>query len=109
MPMSEFAGALTQRVELWTRPNIRSVAGASTDEMVKLGDCLAAVSIAGAGEEHEAMALSAMPRFRVIVRRQAGFGIGMQMRWRDRRLIIRRVDDDPNLPDRLTLYCEEQR
>lgn len=71
--------------------------------------CLAEIVAEGAGAADEAMSVSAMPRYRVTVRRQGEFSVDQQIRWRERRLLVRQIVDDPKLPDRLVLRCEEQR
>lgn len=107
--MSEFAGRLTQRVELWARSSFRSETGVSSEEMSLMLSCLAEIVAEGAGAADEAMSVSAMPRYRVTVRRQGEFSVDQQIRWRGRRLLVRQIVDDPKLPDRLVLRCEEQR
>lgn len=107
--MSEFAGSLTQRIELWKRSQDRLETGASSEEMSQVLSCLAAIVAEGSGAPDEAMSVSAMPRYRVTVRRQSAFTIDQQVRWRGRQLIVRQIVDDPLLPDRLVLRCEEQR
>jgi len=72
-------------------------------------NCLADIVAEGAGAADEAMSVSAMPRYRVTVRRQSEFAVDQQIRWRGRRLLIWQIVDDPKLPDRLVLRCEEQR
>lgn len=109
VPVSEFAGSLTQRIELWARSQVRLETGASSEEMRLLLNCLANIVAEGAGAADEAMSLSAMPRYRVTVRKQPDFAIDQQVRWQGRRLVIRQIVDDPRLPDRLVLRCEEQR
>nr|WP_245197967.1 head-tail adaptor protein [Sphingomonas kaistensis] len=109
MPVSEFAGSLTQRIELWERSQDRLATGASSETLSMVLSCLAAIVAEGAGAANEAMSVSAMPRFKVTVRRQSEFAIDQQVRWRGRRLVVRQIVDDPMLPDRLVLRCEEQR
>lgn len=107
--MSEFAGKLTQRIELWARSQARLENGVSSEEMSFSLTCLAGIAAEGAAAADEAMSVSAMPRYRVTVRRQDDFSVDQQVRWRGRRLIIRQIVDNPILPDRLVLRCEEQR
>lgn len=109
MPMKEFAGSLNQRIELWERSPERLETGSSSEEMRLVLSCRAAIAAEGAGAAAEAMSVSAMPRFRVTIRRQSNFTVDQQVRWRDRKLLVRQVLDDPLLPDRLLLRCEEQR
>lgn len=107
--MKEFAGTLCERIELWERSPERLPSGASSAELNLKLRCRAAVMADGAGAASEAMAISAMPRFRVTIRQQAEVAIDQQVRWRGRRLVVRQIVDDPMLPDRLVLRCEEQR
>jgi head-tail adaptor len=55
------------------------------------------------------MALSAMPKHRVTIRRRQGVVIDQRIRWGQRTLMIRQLLDDPRYPDRLVLRCEETR
>ncbi|WP_426267869.1 phage head completion protein [Sphingomonas sp. LHG3443-2] len=107
--MSEFAGSLTQRIELWERSQARLMTGASSEEMNLVLSCRASIVAEGSGAPDEAMSVSAMPRYRITVRKLADFTIDQQVRWRGRRLMVRQIVDDPMLPDRLVLRCEEQR
>jgi hypothetical protein len=50
-----------------------------------------------------------MPRYRVTVRKRPEFAIDQQVRWGGARLLVRQIVDNPLLPDRLVLRCEEQR
>ena len=83
--------------------------GASMTKPVAVARCLAAVVPEGAGAEAEGQALSAMARFRVIIRVRDGIEVGQRVQWRQRLLNIRQRIDDPGLPDRITLRCEEIR
>lgn len=107
--MNEFAGRLTSRLELFARSDERSASGASSAEWHVIDRCLARVEAEGAGLPIEAMAVSAMSRFRVTVRKGPAFAIDRQLGWAGRRLAIRQLIDDPQLPDRLVLRCEEVR
>jgi len=55
------------------------------------------------------MALSAMNRFRVVIRVRDGVAVGQRIRWGERVLAIRQRIDDPLKRDRITLRCEEVR
>ncbi len=107
--MSEFAGSLTERVEFWEHLPMRSAAGASSSEFRFKFSCRAAIVAEGVGAASEAMALSAMARFRVAIRPQPELKFDQQLRWRGKRLLIQQILDDPRHPDRLTIRCEEQR
>lgn len=107
--MSEFAGLLNQKIELWERSPVRLPTGASADGFAFLLSCPAAIAAEGAGPESEAMSLSALPRYRITIRVDPAVAVGQQVRWRGLRLIVWQVIADPLRPDRLVLRCEEQR
>lgn len=107
--MTEFAGSLQHRIEIWKRSEERLATGASVEKFHFVRSCLAAVSPEGSGALNEAMSPSAMPRFRFTVRTQPEFSVDQQVRWRSRRLRIQQLAEDPRLPDRMVLCCEEQR
>ena len=109
MPVNEFAGSLNQRIELWERSPMRLPTGSSSEEMSLVLSCRAGIVAEGVAAAVDAMSVSAMPRFRVTVRRLSDIAVDQQVRWRGRRLVVRQVLDDPQLPDRLVLRCEEQR
>jgi head-tail adaptor len=71
--------------------------------------CLAAIVLEGAGAESEGQALSAMPRFRVTIRRRDGIAIDQRIGWRGRFLMVRQMLDDPREKDRIVMRCEEVR
>jgi head-tail adaptor len=102
VPLSEFAGSLKERIELWTRTPARLATGASSEDMNRTGGCLAAITSEGVGSANEAMSVSAMPRFRVTIRAQSGVMIDQQVRWRGKRLIVRQIIEDPSF---LTEWC----
>ena len=71
--------------------------------------CLASVILEGVGPEAEAQVLSAMPRFRVTIRRRDGIAIDQRVSWKDRRMMVRQLLEDPRSKDRVTMRCEEVR
>ena len=107
--MSEFAGALKERIRIERPVALRTELGMQSAGWETVALCLAAIVAEGAGPETEAMALSAMGRFRVTIRRRDGIAVGQQIRWGERVLSIRQRIDDPKLPDRILLRCEEVR
>lgn len=107
--MTEFAGTLRHRI-LIERPALTRTSGGLQESIWEpVLRCLAAITLEGVGAESEAMALSAMPRLRVTIRRRKGIAIDQRIRWGSRTLMIRQLLDDPSLPDRLVLRCEEAR
>lgn len=105
----EFAGTLTERIEIDRPVTTRTVMGMQEAGWERVCRCLAAIVLEGAGPEAEAMALSAMPRFRVTIRWREGIAIDQRIRWRERTLMVRQLLDDPGSRDRLVLRCEEIR
>ena len=107
--MSEFAGTLNQRIRIERPVDLRTDGGLQKAGWESVATCLAAVVAEGAGPETEAMALSAMPRFRVTIRRRDGIGVGQRVVWGERAMLVRQRIDDPATPDRILLRCEEMR
>lgn len=107
--MSEFAGRLNSRVEIWRRDGARLDTALATDQWIMIARCFADVEPEGSGPLLEGMTLSAMQRFKVTVRRRDEIAIDQRVCWQGRKLLIRQVIDNPGLPDRLTLRCEEVR
>ena len=106
---SEFAGRLRDRVVVETQTADRNALGVQLPVWIVVARCLAAVAPEGAGAEAEGQSLSAMARFRVTIRVRQGITVGQRLRWRERLLVIRQRIDDPALPDRILLRCEEIR
>lgn len=106
---SEFAGSLNERILIERTVASRNALGLQQYGWESLCRCLASVVLEGVGPESEAMALSAMPRFRVTIRRRDGIAIDQRVSWKGRLMMIRQLLDDPKTPDRITLRCEEVR
>ena len=107
--MSEFAGTLKERVRIERPVALRTASGLQQAGWEEVARCLAEIVPEGAGAEAEAMSLSAMARFRVTIRRRDGISVGQRVTWKDRAMLVRQRIDDPRLPDRIMLRCEEVR
>ena len=107
--MTEFAGSLRERIIIERPVGVRTAMGLQQSSWEPVCRCLAAVVPEGAGPEAEAMALSAMPRFRVSIRKRDGIAIDQRVRWRGRALMVRQLFEDPRARDRIELRCEEAR
>ena len=107
--MSEFAGTLKERIIIQRPGEERTAMGLLTAGWEEVARCLAAIVPDGAGAEREAMALSAMPRFRVAIRLREGIAIDQRILWGKRVLMICQFNDDPRGRDRITMRCEEIR
>jgi head-tail adaptor len=107
--MSEFAGTLKERITIERPADLRTASGLQAAVWEPVARCLAAIAAEGAGAESEAMALSAMPRFRVTIRKRDGIAVGQRIIWGERAMLVKQRIDDPKLPDRILLRCEEMR
>ena len=107
--MSEFAGTLSERIIVERPVGARTPMGVQQTEWEPLFTCLAAIVLEGAGAESEAMALSAMPRFRVTIRSRDGVAIDQRINWRGKLMMVRQMLDDPRTCDRIFMRCEEVR
>lgn len=107
--MSEFAGLLSSRIEVWRRSGERLPTGIASEEWVPVCRCLARVEAEGTGVQTEGMTLSALPRYRVLLRVRDDLAIDQRVHWRGRQLAVRQMVEDPSTPDRMTLRCEEVR
>lgn len=105
----EFGGRLSERVQIQRCDQQRDESGLSTGAWSIFAECFASVEAEGFGAESEAMSLSAMPRFRVIIRSRDDVTIDQRIGWRARTMTIRQILTDPRQSDRLTMRCEECR
>lgn len=105
----EFAGTLRERVTIERPSAERTAMGLRTGGWQVVARCLAAIEPEGVGAESEAMALSAMPRFRVAIRPRDGISIDQRILWGSRILMVRQLLDDPRQRDRIIMRCEEAR
>lgn len=106
---AEFVGTLKERVVIEAPVAVRTVSGLQQPGWEPVARCLAAIVTEGAGAEVEAQALSAMPRYRVTIRRRDGIAVGQRVSWRERAMLVKQRIDDPKLRDRIILRCEEMR
>ncbi len=103
---SEFAGTLTERILIEAPVAARDALGLQEYGWVAVCNCLASIVAEGVGAESEAMALSAMPRFRVTLRKRDGIAIDQRVSWKGGQMMIRQLIEDPRAKDRITLRCE---
>ena len=107
--IAEFAGTLRERVTIERPTAVRNAMGLQEAGWEEVCRCLAAVTLESVGPESEAQALSAMPRYRVTIRRRDGIAIDQRIGWSGRRLMIRQLIEDPRMKDRIVMRCEEVR
>ena len=107
--MSEFAGTLKERIAIERPVAVRTAHGLQQPGWELVARCLASIVTEGAGPEAEAQALSAMPRYRVTIRQRDGIAVGQRISWGLRAMLVKQRIDNPKLPDRILLRCEEMR
>lgn len=107
--MTEFAGTLKERIVIEGPVTAWTASGLQQPGWEPVARCLAAVVPDGAGSESQAMSLSSMPRFRITIRRRDGIAVGQRILWAGRAMLVKQRIDDPRLPDRIMLKCEEMR
>ena len=105
----EFAGTLRERIVVERPVSLRNDMGLQQPGWEQVCRCLASVVLESVGAESEAQALSAMPRYRVTVRRRDGIGLDQRVGWNGKYLMVRQLLDDPRAKDRITMRCEEVR
>lgn len=105
----EFTGTLSERVGIERPVAVRNAMGLQEPGWEQVCRCLASVLLESVGAESEAQALSAMPRFRVTIRKRDGIALDQRISWKGRKLMVRQLLDDPLARDRLTMRCEEVR
>ena len=107
--MSEFAGTLRERVVIERPISTRNAMGLQESGWEQVCRCLASVALESVGPESEAQALSAMPKYRVTIRRRDGVSLDQRVNWGGRFLMVRQLLDDPRQKDRIVMRCEEVR
>lgn len=107
--MMEFAGTLRERIAIERPTSVRNAMGLQEPGWEQMCRCLASVTLDSVGAESEAQALSAMPRFKVIIRWREGIALDQRVRWSGRTLMVRQLLDDPRSRDRIVMRCEEVR
>ena len=105
----EFAGTLRERVTIERPVSSRNTMGLQQPGWETVCSCLASVALESVGAESEAQALSAMPKFRVTIRKRDAIGLGQRISWNGRKMVVRQLLDDPRSKDRITMRCEEVR
>lgn len=107
--MSEFAGTLRERVIIERAISARNAMGLQEPGWEPVCRCLASVVMESVGAESEGQALSAMPKYRVTIRKRDGLEIDQRVGWNRRKLMVRQLLEDPRQKDRIVMRCEEVR
>ena len=106
---NEFAGTLRERVTIERPVSTRNAMGLQEPGWEQVCRCLASVALESVGAESEAQALSAMPRYRIVIRWREGIAIDQRIGWNGRKMMVRQLLDDPRSKDRIVMRCEEVR
>lgn len=106
---AEFAGTLRERVVIETRLSSRDHRAGAVGNYRYDGQAWAAVSPLMPADLSRADALSALPRWRVTIRKREGLGLGTRLTWRGKYLAVRAALSDPRTPAQMQLTCEEVR
>lgn len=106
---SEFAGTLRERVVIEQPISERNAMGLQEPGWALVCRCLASVVLESVGAESEGQALSAMPRYRVTIRKRESIALDHRVTWNGRKMIVRQLLDDPREKDRISMRCEEVR
>jgi head-tail adaptor len=107
--MSEFAGTLRERIVIERPVSIRNAMGLQEPGWEEVCRCLASIALESVGPESEGQALSALPKYRVTIRRRDGIALDQRVSWGARKLMVRQLLDDPRAKDRIAMRCEEVR
>jgi len=105
----ELAGILKERVAIETRLGTRDSIAGATGKYAYCGEAWASLMPAAPGAQERGDALSAMPRWKVTMRKREGIGLNTRLIWRRKYLGIRAVKSDPREPAFMVLTCEELR
>jgi head-tail adaptor len=105
----EFAGTLRERILIERPISTRNEMGLQEPGWEQVCRSLASVVLESVGAEAEAQALSAMPKFRVTIRRRDGIALDQRVAWNSRRMMVRQLLNDPREKDRIIMRCEEVR
>ena len=105
----EFAGTLRERIVIERPVSLRNEMGLQQPGWEQVCRAQASVALESVGAESEGQALSAMPKYRVTIRRRDGVGLDQRIGWNGRYFMVRQLLDDPRVKDRITMRCEEVR
>lgn len=104
------AGRLRERVTIERRATARDALGGANGGWSPLRSGWAGIEPDREGAAVSGEALSAMPRWTVVMRREAPMPeLGDRIGWQGRRLRVRAVAWDPRTPDRIAIDTEEER
>ncbi|MEO6433414.1 MAG: head-tail adaptor protein [Sphingomicrobium sp.] len=107
--IGEFSGLLRERIVIERPVSLRNAMGLQQPGWEPVCRCLASVTLDSVGAEAEGQSLSAMARFKVLIRWREGIALDQRIQWQGRTLMVRQLRDDPRRRDRILMRCEEVR
>ncbi len=106
---AEFAGGLRERVTIERRESTRDLKAGATGRYLYEGAAWASVVPLVPASLTAADTLSALPRWRVTMRKREGITQSTRLVWRGRFLGVRGVECDPRTPGFMILTTDEVR
>jgi head-tail adaptor len=105
----EFAGALRERIIIEKRSATRDAGARAHGGYGYDGAAWASVMPLILGDLTQADSLSALPRWRVIMRKREDIGPWSRLVWRRKYLMVRGVVSDPAEPSQMVITADEVR
>lgn len=106
--MTEFAGTLRESVGVEYWREARDDSGGDAGAWVAGTVVAAAIAPTDRGAAVAGEGLVSRPRHRVVLRSGVAIDLATRLRWRDRVLMVLRVEADPRAPDRVTVLVEDR-
>lgn len=106
---AEFAGSLRERITIERRESMRDTRAGAVGRYLYDGAAWASVVPLVPSALTAADTLSALPRWRVTMRKREGISPATRLVWRGRFLAVRGVECDPRTPALMILTCDEVR
>ena len=106
---AEFSGSLRERISIERRESARDLKAGATGRYLYDGAAWASVVPLVPASLTAADSVSALPRWRVTMRKREGISPATRLVWRGRFLVVRGVDCDPRTPGFMTLTTDEVR
>jgi head-tail adaptor len=107
--MSEFAGALRERITLERRIGTRDAIAGAVGLYDYDGAAWAAITPTTPAGVVAGDVISSLLRWQVIMRKREGVDLRTRLVWRGKYLAVRRVICDPATPGQMVLTCAEVR
>lgn len=107
--MTEFSGALRERISIEQRSEARDMLAGTQGKWRYDGAAWASLIPLQSAEYVSGDTISALPRWRVTMRKREGVSVASRLVWRGRYLRVQSVASDPREPAQMILTAEEAR